>query len=72
MTIKNYIMPSLSITQKKMVLEGALQVSVQSYLSGGYIVCAMGLPKLEYFFPDPCPLEYSRYPNFCLPDFPIE
>jgi hypothetical protein len=68
LTIKNYIMPSLSISQKKIVLP----VSIQSYLSGGYFVCAMGLPKLEYFFPDPCPSEYAQYPNFCLPDFPIE
>jgi hypothetical protein len=71
-TIMNCIMPSLSITQKKLVLAGLLPVSVQSYLSGGYIDCAMGLPKIDYFFPDPSQSEYNQFPNFCLPDFPIE
>jgi hypothetical protein len=68
-SIKGCVMSCLSTTQKKMVVDGQLPVSVESYVSGGYIISGMGLPKIDYFFPEPAPYEYAKYPNFFLSEF---
>ena len=67
MTIRHYILPSLSVTQKKMVIEKLLPIAVSAYTSFGYMTCE-SLPPIYFFFPEPLESLKSKYPNCYLPN----
>jgi hypothetical protein len=64
-TIEFHILLSLSITQKRMVLEKLLPLGVEDHLESNFD--NFDSPPVERFLPLPFTQEYDEFPNYYLP-----